>query len=62
MPDSHTLKVAGRDVGYMDYDVATVRCPVVVLHGEADTIVPVAHARHTAAIVPGATLARKEDS
>jgi pimeloyl-ACP methyl ester carboxylesterase len=27
-----------------------------VLHGEEDNVVPVAHARHTAAIVPGATL------
>jgi len=27
-----------------------------VLHGSSDSIVPVAHARHTAALVPGAAL------
>ena len=43
-------------VGWGSFDVQNVRCPVVVLHGEADNIVPVAHARHTAAIVPGAKL------
>jgi pimeloyl-ACP methyl ester carboxylesterase len=29
---------------------------VIVLHGALDSIVPVAHARHTASIVPGARL------
>jgi len=43
-------------VGWGSFDVAKVRCPVVVLHGEADNIVPAQHARHTAAIVPGAKL------
>jgi pimeloyl-ACP methyl ester carboxylesterase len=43
-------------VGWGSFDVARIRCPVVVLHGEEDNVVPVAHARHTAAIVPGATL------
>ena len=33
-----------------------VRCPVTVLHGERDSVVPVAQAHHTAAIVPGAKL------
>ncbi len=42
--------------GWSGFDVAHVRCPVRVLHGEQDTIVPVAHARHTAANVPGAKL------
>jgi len=43
-------------VGWSSFEVAKIRCPVVVLHGEADNIVPVAHARHTASIVPGAKL------
>jgi pimeloyl-ACP methyl ester carboxylesterase len=30
--------------------------PVWVLHGEADTLVPVAHARHTTEMIPGARL------
>jgi pimeloyl-ACP methyl ester carboxylesterase len=43
-------------VGWGSFDVGAIRCPVVVLHGEADNVVPAAHARHTAAIVPGAAL------
>src|SRR5262245_13328381 len=43
-------------VGWGSFDVSKVRCPVVVLHGEADNIVPAPHARHTASIVPRATL------
>ncbi len=45
-------------VGRGSFDVSTIRCPVEVLHGGADTIVPVAHAHahHTASMVPGATL------
>ena len=42
--------------GWSGFDVAGIRCPVRVLHGELDTIVPVAHAHHTAAGVPGAKL------
>jgi pimeloyl-ACP methyl ester carboxylesterase len=43
-------------VGWGSFDVSRVRCPVVVVHGGGDTIVPVAHAHHTAALVPGAKL------
>jgi pimeloyl-ACP methyl ester carboxylesterase len=42
--------------GWGTFDVSAVRCPVIVLHGGSDTIVPVAHAHHTAGIVPGAKL------
>lgn len=42
--------------GWHDFDVAAITCPVVVLHGGCDTLIPVANAHHTAAIVPGATL------
>jgi pimeloyl-ACP methyl ester carboxylesterase len=43
--------------GWDSFAVDEIRCPVLVLHGDADRIVPPDHARHTAAIVPGATLA-----
>jgi pimeloyl-ACP methyl ester carboxylesterase len=36
--------------------VANVKCPVLVIHGEQDWIVPIAHARHTASLVQGAQL------
>jgi len=42
--------------GWGSFDVAAIRCPVVVLHGGSDSIVPVAHAHHTAKAVPGAKL------
>ncbi len=42
--------------GWGSFDVGAVRCPVIVLHGTADSICPVAHAHHTAAVVPGARL------
>lgn len=42
--------------GWGSFDVEAVRCPVVVLHGEADTVCPVLNAHATAAVVPGATL------
>jgi pimeloyl-ACP methyl ester carboxylesterase len=42
--------------GWDTFDVSAITCPVVVLHGSGDTLVPVAHAHHTAALVPGATL------
>ena len=42
--------------GWGSFDVSRITCPVTVLHGSSDSIVPVAHARHTAAIVPGAAL------
>ena len=42
--------------GWGSFDVSAVLCPVGVIHGGSDTIVPVAHAHHTASIVPGAEL------
>jgi pimeloyl-ACP methyl ester carboxylesterase len=42
--------------GWHGFELAQIRCPVIVLHGAKDTIVPVAHAHHTAAVVPGAKL------
>jgi pimeloyl-ACP methyl ester carboxylesterase len=47
--------------GWITFDVAGITCPVTVLHGRADTVVPIAHAYHTAEIVPGATLRVVDD-
>lgn len=47
--------------GWGSFDVAKIACPVTVLHGSSDALAPVANARHTAAIVPGATLRIVED-
>jgi pimeloyl-ACP methyl ester carboxylesterase len=43
------------------FDAGAVVAPVWVLHGEADTLVPVAHARHTAQIIPQARLVTRRD-
>ena len=45
---------AGRPdgVGWVSFDIARVKCPVIIVHGESDTIVPVIAARHTASLVP----------
>ena len=37
--------------GWSSFEVNNVSCPVNIIHGETDTIVPVAHAHHTAEIV-----------
>jgi pimeloyl-ACP methyl ester carboxylesterase len=47
--------------GWDSFEVANITCPVTVLHGSSDGLVPVANARHTAAIVPGATLRIVDD-
>ena len=47
------VTVQGRPWGF---EPATIAVPVKVLHGDADPVVPLAHGRHTAAIVPTATL------
>ena len=44
-----------------EFDVADVRCPVIVLHGGSDTIAHPAFAPHTAEIVPNATLRMYDD-
>ncbi len=43
-------------VGWVSFDVTKVQCPVVVLHGDSDTIAHPAFAPHTVEIVPNATL------
>lgn len=38
------------------FDPAAISVPVAVLHGEADTMVPVAHGRHTAEVIPTSSM------
>jgi pimeloyl-ACP methyl ester carboxylesterase len=38
------------------FDVRTITAATHVFHGDADPVVPIAHAEHTASIVPGARL------
>jgi pimeloyl-ACP methyl ester carboxylesterase len=38
------------------FDPARIQAPGIIVHGEGDTLLPVAHARHTAEVVPGARL------
>lgn len=47
--------------GWDSFDVATIACPVTVVHGSVDGFLSTANARHTAAIVPGATLRIVDD-
>jgi pimeloyl-ACP methyl ester carboxylesterase len=42
--------------GWGSFDASRITCPVTVLHGDSDFIVPVAQAHHTARLVPGAKL------
>lgn len=42
--------------GWGSFDVAAVRCPVVIVHGESDTLVPVLAALHTKSLVKQAEL------
>lgn len=39
--------------GWGSFDVAGVRCPVIICHGESDTLVPVLAAHHTHSLLPG---------
>jgi pimeloyl-ACP methyl ester carboxylesterase len=38
------------------FDAAQIASPTVLVHGQQDNLVPVAHSRHTAALIPGSTL------
>jgi pimeloyl-ACP methyl ester carboxylesterase len=53
-------RLADRD-GWGTFDVTRITCPVTVLHGARDGMLPVANAHHTAAMVPGATLRVLDD-
>jgi pimeloyl-ACP methyl ester carboxylesterase len=47
------LTVQGRP---WSFDPGAVRAPTIVVHGDADPYLPVAHGRHTAEVIPGARL------
>lgn len=38
------------------FDPEAIAVPVHMLHGELDTLVPLAHSRHTSEVIPGSTL------
>lgn len=38
------------------FDPSVIHLPVEVVHGDSDLVVPVAHSRHTADLIPGANL------
>lgn len=42
--------------GWSSFDVENVNCPILIIHGEQDLVVPLAHAHHTARLVRGAEL------
>lgn len=50
---AHDIWVQGRP---WSFDTSTITCPVIVVHGDDDQLVPIAHSRHTASLVPGAEL------
>lgn len=50
---AHDITVQGRP---WTFDPSTITAPVVVAHGTEDRLVPIAHSRHTADLIPGAEL------
>jgi pimeloyl-ACP methyl ester carboxylesterase len=50
---AHDIWVQGRA---WTFDPSSITCPVTVAHGEDDRLVPVAHSRHTASLIPGAQM------
>ena len=46
----------GPTFGWSSFDINRVSCPVIVIHGEQDGIVPLVHGQHTADVVPNAEL------
>ena len=42
--------------GWSSFDIANINCPVTVIHGEQDWVVPIAHAHHTASIIGNSEL------
>lgn len=50
---AHDIWVQGRA---WSFDPAAITCPVIVVHGADDRLVPIAHSRHTASLIPGAEL------
>jgi pimeloyl-ACP methyl ester carboxylesterase len=50
---AHDITVQGRP---WSFDPATITAHTIVVHGADDQLVPIAHSRHTAELIPGAEL------
>jgi len=50
---AHDIWVQGRP---WTFDPASIVCPVLVVHGDDDDLVPLAHSEHTASTIPGSEL------
>jgi len=50
---AHDIWVQGRA---WSFDTTAITCQVIVIHGDGDVLVPIAHSRHTASLIPGAEL------
>ena len=50
---AHDIWVQGRP---WSFDTSAITCPVIVVHGDDDQLVPISHSRHTASLIPGAEL------
>jgi len=48
---AHDITVQGRP---WTFDLGSIAVPVIVAHGDDDQLVPLAHSRHTASLIPGA--------
>jgi pimeloyl-ACP methyl ester carboxylesterase len=46
----------GPTIGWRSFDVNQIHCPVMIIHGQQDTQVPVAHAHHITSLLPDAQL------
>ncbi len=52
---------AQRDIDLLD-ELANIRCPTLIIHGTADTTVPIAYGRALSAAMPGAELVELPDA
>ena len=50
---AHDITVQGRA---WTFEPAAISCPTIVVHGADDRLVPIAHSRHTASLIPDADL------
>lgn len=47
--------------GWVSFNIEDISCPVMLLHGDADVIVPLAHSTHTSRLIPSAELIVRPD-
>jgi pimeloyl-ACP methyl ester carboxylesterase len=50
---AHDIVVQGRP---WPFDPTAIGVPIHVVHGDSDRVLPLAHSRHTAELIPGSTL------